>query len=65
MRLLSDHIPSALGTLVIVVGDGVFRCAVDFDDCRRRMMAGIEARYGAVSLCEVSDPFGVSPRIHA
>ena len=64
MRLLSDHIPSALGTLVIVVGDGHL-CAVDFDDCRRRMMAGIEARYGAVSLCEVSDPFGVSSRIHA
>jgi methylated-DNA-[protein]-cysteine S-methyltransferase len=64
MRLLSDHIPSVLGTLVIMVRDGHL-CAVDFDDCRQRMMAAIETRYGAVEVCEESDPFGASSRIHA
>jgi methylated-DNA-[protein]-cysteine S-methyltransferase len=64
MRLLSDHIPSVLGTLVIVVREGHL-CAVDFDDCRQRMMASIDSRYGAVELCRTSDPFGVSSRIRA
>ena len=64
MRLLSDQIPSALGTLTIIVRDGLL-CAVDFEDCRQRMLDAIAPRYGAVELRPVSDPFGVSSRILA
>lgn len=64
MRLLSDHIPSALGTLIIIVRDGHL-CGVDFEDCRHRMLAAIEPRYGAVELRRASDPFGISTRILA
>src|SRR5262245_49335207 len=62
MRLLSDHVPSALGTLVIVVRDGRL-CAVDFDDCRARMVASIESRYGIIELHPTTDPFGISTRM--
>ena len=64
MRMLSDHIPSKLGTLVIVVRDGHL-CAVDFEDFRPRMLASVEARYGSVELHRTSDPFGMSTRILA
>ena len=64
MRMLSDHIPSKLGTLVIVVRDGHL-CAVDFEDCRPRMLASVEARYGSVEFQRTSNPFGMSSRILA
>ena len=64
MRLLSDHVPSALGTLMIVVLDGRL-CAVDFADCRPRMVASIESRYGTIDLQPTTDPFGISTRILA
>lgn len=64
MRLLSDHVPSALGTLVIVVRDGRL-CAVDFNDCYPRMVASIESRYGTIDFQPTTDPFGISTRILA
>jgi methylated-DNA-[protein]-cysteine S-methyltransferase len=64
MRLLSDHILSTLGTLVIVIRDGRL-CAVDFEDCRPRLAASIESRYGPVELQRTPDPFGMSTRIFA
>ena len=64
MRLTTDHISSMVGTLVIVVRDGRL-CAVDFEDCRERMMASIESRYGAVELERMANPFGMSTRLLA
>jgi len=64
MRLLTDQVPSILGTLVIVARDGRL-CAVDFDDCRPRMVASIEWRYGAVEFQRTPDPFGMGTKILA
>jgi len=64
MRLLSDHIPTLLGTLLTVVRDGRL-CAVDFEDCRPRMIASLESRYDAVELQRTPDPFGTSTKILA
>src|SRR5262245_8209403 len=64
MRLLIDEIPSALGTLDIVVRDGRL-CAADFHDCHARMMATVQRRYGPVDLSRVSDQSGISSRILA
>jgi len=64
MRLLTDQVPSILGTLVIVARDGRL-CAVDFDDCRPRMVASIEGRYGAVEFQPTPDPFGMGTKILA
>jgi methylated-DNA-[protein]-cysteine S-methyltransferase len=64
MRLLTDHIPSILGTLVIVARDERL-CVADFEDCRARMAASIESRYGAVELERTADPFGMSTRLLA
>ena len=64
MRLLTDEIPCAIGTLVIAARDGRL-CGLDYDECRPRMMASLAARYGTVELRPASDPFGVSGRIRA
>ncbi len=64
MRLLTDEIPSAIGVLVIAARDGRL-CALDYDDCRHRMLAAMTSRYGAVEFRRASDPFGVSGRIRA
>src|SRR5262245_26507220 len=62
--LLTDEIESAIGVLVVAVREGRL-CALDFDDCRRRMLASVSARYGSVELRPVSDPFGVSAKLRA
>ncbi len=64
MQLLTDEIPCAIGTLVIAARQGRL-CALDYDDCRHRMLASLAARYGAIELRPASDPFGVSGRIRA
>jgi len=64
MRLLTDEIPCAIGTLVIAARDGRL-CGLDYDECRHRMLASLAARYGTVELRPASDPFGVSGRIRA
>jgi methylated-DNA-[protein]-cysteine S-methyltransferase len=64
MRLLTDHILSKLGTLVIVVRDGRL-CAADFEDCRARILASIESRYGTVEFERTADPFGIRTRLLA
>src|SRR5262249_4745578 len=60
----TDQVPSILGTLVIVARDGRL-CAVDFDDCRPRMVASIEWRYGTVEFQRTPDPFGMGTKILA
>ncbi len=64
IELLSDEIPSALGTIVIAARQGRL-CAVDFDDCGERMMASLRARYDSVALMPAADPFGFSRAIRA
>ena len=64
MRLLSDEIPCAIGTLVIAARQGRL-CGLDYDDCRHRMLTSLAARYGTVELRPASDPFGLSGRIRA
>jgi methylated-DNA-[protein]-cysteine S-methyltransferase len=62
--LLTDEIPSAIGVLVVVVRDGRL-CALDYEDCRRRMLASLESRYGVIELRRSADPFGVSAKVRA
>jgi methylated-DNA-[protein]-cysteine S-methyltransferase len=64
MYLLTDEIASAIGVVVIAVRDGHL-CALDYEDCRHRMVASIAARYGVVELRRAVDPFGVSARVRA
>jgi methylated-DNA-[protein]-cysteine S-methyltransferase len=64
MHLLTDEIASAIGILVIAVRDARL-CALDFEDCRHRMLASVTSRYGVVELRRAVDPFGVSARVRA
>jgi methylated-DNA-[protein]-cysteine S-methyltransferase len=64
MRILTDEISSAIGALVVAVRDGRL-CALDYEDCRHRMLASLESRYGHVELRRSFDPFGVSARVRA
>lgn len=64
MELLTDEISGPLGTIVIAARDGRL-LSVDYDECRDRMMALLAARYGAVGLRPVPDPFGLSGSIRA
>lgn len=64
MYLLTDQMASAIGVLVIAVRDGRL-CALDYEDCRHRMLASVVARYGVVELRRAVDPFGVSTRVCA
>jgi len=64
VELLTDEIPCALGTIVIAARDGGL-ASVDFGEYRNRMMASLRARYGAVDLRPVPDPFGLSGSIRA
>lgn len=64
MDLLTDEIPSALGTIVIAAREGRL-CGLEFADCRERMLASLARRYGARSMRPERDPFGFSGRIRA
>ena len=55
---------SAVGLIVIAARDERL-VSLDFGDCRRRMLAGLAARYGPARLKPARDPFGVSGRINA
>jgi methylated-DNA-[protein]-cysteine S-methyltransferase len=64
MRLMIDRVDSPLGT-ILIVSDGEYLCALDFDDCEIRMTARLEARYGRLRLARVADPIGASSRLRA
>jgi methylated-DNA-[protein]-cysteine S-methyltransferase len=64
VEFLTDEISGPLGTIVIAARDGRLAC-VDYDECRDRMMALLAARYGAIGLRPVPDPFGLSGSIRA
>ena len=62
MRLMTDEIPSAIGTLVIVALDERL-CGLDYDDCRPRMLASLTRRFGVFDLQRTTDPGGMSTRL--
>jgi len=62
MRLLTDEIPSAIGTLVIAALDDRL-CGLDYDDCRPRMLASLKRRFGVFDLQRMPDPGGMSTRL--
>jgi methylated-DNA-[protein]-cysteine S-methyltransferase len=64
MELRIDEVRSPIGTIVVVAGPDAL-CALDFDDCRDRMLALLDARYGRVKLRRARDPGGFSGRVRA
>src|SRR5215470_7410107 len=62
MRLLTDEIPSAIGTLVIAALDDRL-CSLDYDDCRPRMLVLLTRRFGVFDLRRTPDPGGMSTRL--
>jgi len=64
MDLAFDQVRSPIGTIV-VVADGDTVCALDFEDCRPRMLALLERRCGPVRLRRVRDPGGFASRVRA
>ena len=62
MRLLTDEIPSAIGTLVIAALDDRL-CGLDYDDSRPRMMVSLTRRFGVFDLRRTPDPGGMSTRL--
>ena len=64
MILRIDQIDSPLGVLTLVAGpDGL--CALDFEECRDRLLAPLLARYPDARLVEELDPNGYSSRVRA
>ena len=62
MRLLTDEIASAIGTLVIAVLDDRL-CGLDYDEYRPRMLASLTRRFGVLDLQRTPDPGGMSTRL--
>ena len=64
MILRIDQIDSPLGVLTLVASpDGL--CALDFEECRDRLLAPLLARYPGASLVQEADPGGFSSRVRA
>jgi methylated-DNA-[protein]-cysteine S-methyltransferase len=64
MELQTDEIPSVIGRIILVATDEAL-CALDFADCRERMFALLEGRYGDIQLRTVKDPHGCSSAVRA
>ncbi|MGD1906651.1 MAG: methylated-DNA--[protein]-cysteine S-methyltransferase [Leptolyngbyaceae cyanobacterium] len=62
--LFADRIASPMGEIIIVTR-GAMLCAVDFADCKDRMMSLLHKRYGEVQLQAIENPGGVSDRLRA
>ena len=66
MKLDLSQIPSPLGSILLAVDPATRRvCTLDFADCRGRMQALLEARYGDLDLIPATDAGGYSGRIRA
>ncbi len=66
MKLDISEIPSPLGTILLAVDPATRRvCALDFADCRERMLGLLEARYRDVDLIPTSDAGGYGAPIRA
>ncbi len=57
-----DRVATPLGRILLVT-DGRSLCALEFEECRDRMMRGLRARYGDVPLAHANDPQGFSSRL--
>lgn len=64
MELRLDEIESPIGTMTLVA-DSEALCALDFADCRARMVSLLEARYGRLRLTTATDPCGYASRLRA
>ncbi|NJM96092.1 MAG: methylated-DNA--[protein]-cysteine S-methyltransferase [Phormidesmis sp. RL_2_1] len=62
LDLETDTIETPIGTIVIVVrGDHL--CALDFEDCRTRMMKLLQRQFKPVELVSTCDPAGISTQV--
>lgn len=63
-RLRLGRVKSPIG-MILVACDAKTLCALEFADCKDRMLAALRARHGDFSLVEAADPNGVCKRIGA
>jgi methylated-DNA-[protein]-cysteine S-methyltransferase len=64
MELLLDEIETPIGG-VLLVTRGEALCALDFEDCRARMMRLLAPRYGPARLRAARDPNGFATLVRA
>lgn len=64
MILRVDEIEAPVGVMTLVASDDAL-CALDFADCRDRLLAPLLARYPDARLAEAADPNGYSSRVRA
>ena len=64
MELRVDKIPSAIGTILLVV-EGESLCALDYAGYEHRMTGLLRPRYGGFRLKKSGDPCGLSSRLRA
>jgi len=64
MQLQIDEVESPIGTILLVAGAGAL-CALDFANCRERMLSLLGARYGRTRLEPATDPGGYTTRLRA
>jgi methylated-DNA-[protein]-cysteine S-methyltransferase len=64
MDLAFDQVRSPIGTIALVANDGAL-CALDFEDCRARMMGLLAQRFGTVRLTRAKNPGGFTSRVQA
>ncbi|MEL7477114.1 MAG: methylated-DNA--[protein]-cysteine S-methyltransferase [Cyanobacteria bacterium J06555_12] len=59
-----DLVASPIGHLLVVTQNTTL-CAIDFEDCKERMLSLLQKRFGELQLEAVNNPGGVSDRIRA
>ncbi|MDP8925034.1 MAG: methylated-DNA--[protein]-cysteine S-methyltransferase [Chloroflexota bacterium] len=64
MILRVDEIESPIGVLTLVATPAAL-CALDFHECRDRLLGPLLARYPGAALAEEADPNGYSSRVRA
>jgi methylated-DNA-[protein]-cysteine S-methyltransferase len=64
MRLLADEVASPIGTILVAARDGRL-CALDFEDCRDRMLSLLRRRDRELEFMSSPNPFGISGRVRA
>ena len=64
MLLRIDEVDSPLGVLTLVATPDAL-CALDFQECRDRLLSPLLARYWHASLVEAADPNGYSGQVRA
>ena len=64
ISILSDHIETPLGTMLLLARDGVM-IGLEFDDQPERVARDLRLRYGSSELFPADNPNGFSDRIRA